>query len=223
MHLVKSQVITLPEISVLVPVYNRARFIERCIRSLLNQETDVSFEIICINDGSQDNTRDILSKFEKEIKIIELSTNSGLPSALNFGLKESSGRFIVRVDSDDYVSTRFIDLLNYTLVSNPKFHAVACDYITFNNEGEENLISCEESPIACGIMFRKESLLQVGGYNEKFKMHEDKELRTRFDKEYNVVRLPIPLYRYHLHSDSMTNDEEKSSFFLRLLSEMRKM
>lgn len=213
----------MPEISVLVPVYNRARFIERCIRSLLNQETEVAFEIICINDGSQDDTREIISKFETKIRIIDIAINSGLPTALNSGLKESLGRFIVRVDSDDFVSTRFIDLLNYTLVSNPKFHAVACDYITFNDEGDENIISCEESPIACGILFRKESLLSIGGYNENFKMHEDKELRLRFDKRYDVVRLPIPLYRYHLHSEGMTNNSEKSSYYLELLSEMRKM
>ena len=213
----------MPEISVLVPVYNRARFIERCIRSLLNQETEVAFEIICINDGSQDDTREIISKFETKIRIIDIAINSGLPTALNSGLKESLGRFIVRVDSDDFVSSRFIDLLNYTLVSNPKFHAVACDYITFNDEGDENIISCEESPIACGILFRKESLLSVGGYNENFKMHEDKELRLRFDKRYDVVRLPIPLYRYHLHSEGMTNNSQKSSYYLELLSEMRKM
>ena len=213
----------MPEISVLVPVYNRARFIERCIRSLLNQETEVAFEIICINDGSQDDTREIISKFETKIRIIDIAINSGLPTALNSGLKESLGRFIVRVDSDDFVSSRFIDLLNYTLVSNPKFHAVACDYITFNDEGDENIISCEESPIACGILFRKESLLSIGGYNENFKMHEDKELRLRFDKRYDVVRLPIPLYRYHLHSEGMTNNSQKSSYYLELLSEMRKM
>ena len=59
--------------------------------------------------------------------------------------------------------------------------------------------SCETKPIACGIMYSRDMLNELGGYNPNSRLYEDEDLRSRVIKKYEIVRLPIPLYRYRLH------------------------
>ena len=90
-------------ISVIVCTYNHAKWIERCLRSLLNQDfiNENDFEVILVDDCSEDSTSSILEKFsnEKNLKIIFNEQNMGLPSSINKAMQESVGRYIVRVDS----------------------------------------------------------------------------------------------------------------------------
>ena len=76
------------------------------------------------------------------------------------------------------------------------------------NDGEEVLErrNCQEHPIACGIMFHKQHLLNIGLYDEDFRCHEDRDLRIRFEKKYTIARLELPLYRYRKHDNNMTSD-----------------
>ena len=93
---------TLIEISIIVCTYNHEKWIERCIRSILNQENidKKKLELIIINDKSKDKTNDILKKY-KDTKILnfENKKNLGLPKSINKAIKISSGRYIIRVDS----------------------------------------------------------------------------------------------------------------------------
>ena len=211
-----------PLVSVIIPTFNRDKFLERCLRSVLNQQTDITYDIICINDGSTDQTSQILKKYEEKISIIHNTFNKGLPSSLNLGINTSTSRYIVRVDSDDYVSTNFVELLTLTLEKNPNFNAVACDYIEVGMNGEEIIKNCQEDPIACGIMFNRDSITSIGLYNEFFKVHEDRDLRERYDSKYKVERLPIPLYRYIKHANNLTGDLYASRYYLDILTEKRK-
>ncbi len=164
------------------------------------------FEIIVIDDGSTDDTKKILNAFKDDIKVITNNKNLGLPASLNIGIKESAGKYIVRVDSDDYVNKEFLKILHLFISYNKQFDAVACDYYLVDDE--ENFlkrIDSDESPIGCGIIFEKSHLLEIGLFNEKYLIHEEKELRERFSKKYKIVRLPLPLYRYRKHSNNMTN------------------
>jgi len=93
---------------------------------------------------------------------------------------------------------------------NPEWDAVACDYwLVDDDENVAGRNSCADMPIACGIMFRKERLIEAGMYDENFEMWEEKDLRIRFLKKYNINRLEIPLYRYRQHENNMTKDAEK--------------
>jgi glycosyltransferase involved in cell wall biosynthesis len=210
-----------PLASVIIPLFNREESIERCLRSVINQQTQFLYDIICVDDGSTDNSRLILQKYRDSIKIISNENNCGLPFSLNQAIKSSKSRFIVRVDSDDYISGYFVEMLCFTLLNNSKISAVACDYVLVEEDGTETIKNCQEDPIACGIMFSKDSLASIGFYNEKFKIHEDKELRQRYDAVYNVERLPIPLYRYFKHPKNLTKDKSTSSYFLKLLTQGR--
>ena len=99
-------------ISVIIPIFNSENFIGRCLRSLLNQTLRKDkYEIIVINDASTDKTEYALKLFREDIKIINNKKNIGLPASLNKGINLSNSDFIVRVDSDDYVSVHFLEIL----------------------------------------------------------------------------------------------------------------
>ena len=93
-----------PLLSVIIPIYNTEKYLAQCLKSVTNQ-TYKNIEIICINDGSTDNSMDILRKFaESDERIIIINTpNQGMASSWNIGLKIAKGEYITFVDSDDYI------------------------------------------------------------------------------------------------------------------------
>ncbi len=199
-----------PTISIIIPVYNQAKWVQRCIRSLLNQNFKRDkYEIIIIDDASTDNSLSMLKKFDNEIILIKHKNNLGLPSALNTGIKSSQAGYIVRVDADDYVNENFLLFLYEFMEQNKEIDAVACDYLLVDKK--ENVIerkNCNHYPIGCGILFKTENLFEIGLYDEDFKLNEEKDLRIRFEKKYNIYRLRLPLYRYRRHQNNITNDSE---------------
>ena len=207
------------KISVIVPVYNREKFIGRCLRSLLSQSIGLNnFEILLVDDGSTDATNKIYESFSDEIRIMKHKKNLGLPSALNTGIRKAKGRYIVRVDSDDYVNSEFLQILFLFIAENPKYDAVACDYYIVNDKEQTiKRANCSKSPIGCGIMFKTENLVEIGLYNEKFFLHEEKELRLRFEKKYSIERVALPLYRYRKHESNMTNNKRRYKKKLKML------
>lgn len=217
------------KISVLVAAYNSEAFIGRCIRSLLDQTANNipyhNNEIILINDGSIDKTKFAINLFQKpkdnRIKIINNDKNIGLPASLNKGIKEASGEYIVRVDSDDYVNVNFLSSLAFYLDSYKETSAISCDYILVDKDEKIiRTVSSKDEPIACGIMFRKDCLVDIGMYDEKFRCMEEKELRMRFEKKYKIDHLNLPLYRYRKHSQNMTNSLKSLNKYKDLLEKV---
>lgn len=92
------------EISVIIPIFNAEKTLKRCLDSILNQ-TFKNFEIICVNDGSQDKSIDILKEYkEKDNRIIIIQQeNKGVSSARNAGIKIAKGKYITFIDSDDWI------------------------------------------------------------------------------------------------------------------------
>jgi len=203
------------KVSVIVAAYNQERFIGRCLRSLLHQSMPHSdYEIIVIDDGSTDRTAYALELFcdpsGSVVKVIRCENNGGLPAAINKGMHEAKAPFVVRVDSDDFVNVNFLNFLNYYLESNEHVDAIACDYLLLDDE--ENVLergNSKVAPIACGIMFRKDQLFEIGLYDEAFRYHEERELRVRFEEKYTIHHLELPLYRYRRHENNMTNHRDE--------------
>ena len=210
-----------PTISVIVPVYNQERFIGRCLRSLLSQTLPrEDFEIIVVDDGSSDRTAYALELFRDEIQLVENSENQGLPASLNIGIRKARSPYIVRVDSDDYLNQHFLELLLMFVSENHYMDAIACDYYLVDDR--EDIIerkNCLEDPIACGIMFRIEHIIDIGLYDETFLWQEDREFRYRFLEKYNIHRLELPLYRYRRHEDNITNNKEAMDYHLNRIQE----
>lgn len=199
---------TQPVISVIVAAFNQEKYISRCLRSLIAQTIQRDkFEIVVINDGSTDLSAAVLGEFENEIVLINNEKNIGLPASLNKAIRRARAPYVVRVDADDYVNSQFLHLLHEFLRENKYMEAVACDYLLVD-EQEEVLgrKNCLIDPIACGIMFRTEQLIDIGLYDETFLLHEETDLRLRFTKKYKIHRLELPLYRYRRHENNSTND-----------------
>jgi glycosyltransferase involved in cell wall biosynthesis len=195
-------------ISIAITAHNEEQYIKRAIRSCLNQtypRTD--FEIVCVDNGSTDNTLNILKDLKDfysgitPIKIIELESNTGIGFGSLTALGQCKGQFVVRIDGDDYISERLLDVETLFLSQNKEFDAVSCDY--FKVDDNENVLSrCDGSlnPIACGVMYRTDRLIKVGGYNPNKIEDEDKELRNK--SNFKIYNIPIPLYRYRRHSNN---------------------
>lgn len=123
------------EVSIIVPVYNVEKYLSFCLDSLVNQ-TFKDIEIICVNDGSTDNSTEVLEHyagFDKRIKIIN-KENGGLSSARNAGLDAATGKYIAFVDSDDFVSHFLVErAYNFVQKKNADFAAFGFDYVVGNS------------------------------------------------------------------------------------------
>jgi glycosyltransferase involved in cell wall biosynthesis len=211
-------------VSVIVAAHDEERYIGRCIRSLLSQRLARSqYEIVVVDDGSTDRTSAILETFGADIRVIRNDKNLGLPASLNKAITSTHSKFVVRVDADDYVNAAFLDVLYLFLAENPGFDAAACDYLLVDDR-EEVLRRADamKEPIACGIMFRTEQLIDIGLYDESFLRHEDRDLRVRFLDRYSIHHVPLPLYRYRRHDDNITNDVAAMNFHEERLNEKHK-
>lgn len=108
-----------PIVSVLIPVYNVEKYLEKCLDSII-QQTLLDIEIICVNDGSTDHSEEILKKYEKkDNRIIVINkANGGLPSARNAGLDRATGKYVGFVDSDDFIQPDMYEKLVYEAEKN---------------------------------------------------------------------------------------------------------
>ena len=209
------------EVSVVITAHNYARYLGRAIRSLHDQSINhTMYEIIVINDASTDETKEVLADYESIARVIHLEENVGLAEARNIGIHKALGRYVVFIDADDYVHKDLLKIEHMFLSSNPALDAVSVDYILVDDrESHIERVSAEEQPIACGIMFRKDFLFDIGLYDKSFHAHEDVDLRIRFLEKYQIYNIVLPLYRYRKHGDNLTNNKKKLEKFHSLLKE----
>ena len=132
----------MPKVSVIIPVYNVEKYIERCAVSLFEQTLE-DIEYIFVNDFTPDNSMDILEgviqKYPKrinQIKIIQMAENSGQASARNTGFVNATGDFVIHCDSDDWVEVSMYEKL-YAKAIDSKADIVVCDFFHETNYGAE--------------------------------------------------------------------------------------
>lgn len=211
----------LPIISVVITAYNVEKYIGRCLRSAINQTFPrQNYEIIVVDDSSKDRTKYGLELFKDEVRIIRHSERLGVAASVNTGIRASRGQFVVRIDADDYVHTEYLNILSLYLQMNADFDAVACDYLLVDDqEIVLERVNCMERPIACGIMFRIEKLIDIGLYDDKFFSREEEDLRHRFLQRYSLTQVQLPLYRYRRHGQNMTDDQKTMEKYHTLLKQ----
>lgn len=127
------------KVSVIIPVYNAQKYIEQCIKSVIRQ-TYNSIELIIIDDGSSDNSSKVISpllSIDRRIKLIH-QQNSGPSVARNRGITESTGEYLVFIDSDDVIEETYIEKL-FNKISKEKLDLVCCGYIEQSKYGEVKL------------------------------------------------------------------------------------
>ena len=157
-------------ISIIVPVYNVEKYIEQCIKSILNQ-TYKNIEVIVVVDGSKDNSLSIVKKIKKtddRITIIE-QKNQGVSCARNNGLKSAKGEYVIFIDADDYISDDFVEYM-YSLISkgNSDFAFSIKNYWEENEKQEKNLYEKKiNSNEAVGLLLSPD--VTVGCWNKIYK------------------------------------------------------
>ena len=195
------------DISVIVPVYNSEKYIEKCLDSLVSQ-TIKSYEIIIVNDGSTDDSLKLIKKYKNNnIKIIS-TKNNGIGVARNTGLKHAKGKYVAFVDSDDYVSPLFLEKMLNTAISK-NADIVICDMykvfdhdmlkddkITFKNgnirDNKEQLINIPLGP--CGKLFSKTILTSL--FAENLKYEDVPFVVSALLNSKNTIKLNEYLYYY---------------------------
>tara|TARA_X000000950_G_scaffold38655_2_gene41287 strand:+ start:18217 stop:19095 length:879 start_codon:yes stop_codon:yes gene_type:complete len=196
----------LKKISVLLPVYNSEKTLEKCLSSILFSSHS-NFELVLVNDGSNDSSKDIIYSFKDErIKYFE-KTNSGLIDSLNFGVKNCSSEIIMRIDADDYIKPEKIALQLKELKSSNSVLIGTNAYIVNNDEkpvGETNLplkhleivksmIKMRPSLIHPSIMVYKDILNKVDYFDEKYHHAEDYDIFFRISKLGDIRNIPEKL------------------------------
>ena len=116
----------MPDISIIVPIYNAEKYLNKCIDSLVNQ-TKKEIELILINDGSTDNSENVIKSYkDKRIKYFK-NKNQGIGKTRNFGIDKATGKYIIFVDSDDYLDLNACEEL-YKKIEKEKADLVVCDF-----------------------------------------------------------------------------------------------
>lgn len=176
-----------PIVSVIVPIYNVEKYLSLCIDSIIEQSYS-SLEIILVNDGSPDNSSNIIDNYaskDSRVKAIHID-NQGVSAARNLGLNIATGEFIVFVDADDYLSTDFI---SYML---DIFNKTQCDFAMSRNcfkiPGEQNQIKTDNilkmtSTEASTLLIHPDTI-DVGCWNKMFNAQFLKDNRIKFPENF---------------------------------------
>ena len=216
-------------VSVITPVYNCERYIERCINSLLNQ-TCKEIEIIMIDDGSRDNSAEIIKDYQKKYENIRYiyQENSGPGVARNRAIRQAVGKYILFVDSDDYVSEDYIEELVETAEKNESELVITGYTLVYENDRKEKIVvpkfyeskKAEEwayrISACCSRMYSREFWLrnQINFSEERDARAEDVPIVLLT----NVIAKNIAIvkkagYYYFQHSESAMNNKKKKVVF----------
>lgn len=199
------------EISIIITNYNYEKYIARAIRSAINQSFNLKeYEILVVDDASTDNSRSIIESFGNKVKAIFNDNNIGLAASCNKAIQLAMGKYIVRLDADDFINSDFLKMHQLFLSHNKgDMDATSSDYYEIDlNENVLRRRNGDTWPIACGVMYRLDHLIEMGLYDETLP-REDVDFRNRFLKKYRIYNIPVPLYRYTMHENSMTHSVKK--------------
>ena len=203
------------KISVLMPVYNVASYIEESICSVLTQ-TYTDFELLIIDDGSTDGTLEVISKFDDHrIKVIRHSVNMGLIETLNQGIDLCTGEYIARMDGDDIAMPHRFERQVAFMDAHP-YCGVCGTQVRYLGQNEVSTKPLTHEDIRCWqlfyctivhptVMIRK-SVLENHGIRYLYYFHaEDYEIWNRLANVTQVVNLPEVLLVYRLHLNQVSN------------------
>ena len=209
--------------SVLLPLYNGSQFINASLKSILDsmRETD---ELVLVNDGSDDISKEELKKLEKKdsrIKVINKS-HSGLVETLNYGIAHCENDLIARADIDDKYSPKRISKQVQFMAVNPNCAAVFSDYQILSADGRDlGIIPTAISPLLTrfsllnpqrtphpSVIFRKSAVIQVGAYSPDDFPAEDLSLWIKLSKSFEIATIPEILLFYTLHKANITSKHQ---------------
>lgn len=213
-----------PTVSVIIPTYNRAHLIGRAIQSVLNQ-TYQDFELIIVDDGSTDNTEDIIKEFQKKderIKRIRHDKNKGGSAARNTGIKAAKGDYIAFLDSDDeWLPQKINKQIVIFKERSSKIGAVYTGFLYLDKYGNriknayiprkkgyiyEDLLLKNCVGTCSTLLIRKECFKQVGLFDEKLPASQDWDMWIRISRYYEYDFLENSFVKYRVHFNQISTN-----------------
>lgn len=225
-----------PLVSVVMPAFNAQATIRKSVESILSQTYD-NFELIIVNDGSTDNTEDIIKKYAEQDKRIKYvyQENRGVSRAFNRGIEEASGKYIYFLASDDFAFRDSLRILTYASENSPENTKLICgNYFVFFEQSKafkDNFVVTPPDKKqlyiyqlisniipANSVMIERTVLLEFGGFDENFSCAVDYDLWNRIITKYDFFRVPFPIYLYSVYDSGhqVSGDPE----LLRLFSDI---
>ncbi|MEG7862607.1 glycosyltransferase family A protein [Bacillus mobilis] len=222
----------MPEITVLMPVYNAEKYLKDAIDSILNQ-TFKDFELLIINDGSTDKSVEIINSYkDPRINLINNEKNLKLIDTLNKGIKLASGKYIARMDSDDISHPRRLELQLRVMDMDPEIAVcgtgmsiigkkISRPFLITGTNAIKNFLFVKNCMIHPSVMFRTSILSKEGYLYNKDSLHvEDYELFQKISRKYKIVNLKKALLHYRLsptgisriHAEEQENRVAELSF-----------
>lgn len=221
--------ISMEKISVIVPIYNAEKTLDRCINSLVKQ-TYKNIEIILVNDGSTDNSRDIIEKYKKKysnkINVIN-QLNRGIGAARNVGILNSTGNYLGFVDSDDYVEFDMYEKL-YNKIKDSNSDIVVCDYYQFNTKKREQVIVGHNSEFDVSLLENPKLINEIdyAPWNKLYKKNLFKGIEFPLNIKYEdlstilkvfykakkITKLNSALYNYLINENGETQTIDYRNF-----------
>ena len=215
------------DISIIVPIYNAEKYIAKCLDSLINQ-TKKEIEIILINDGSTDNTEEIIKKYQDErIKYYE-NKNQGIGKTRNFGIDKATGKYILFVDSDDYLDVNTCQVL-FDRAEKDDLDLTVCDfYKVYDNQKIEEVklgtfsdTTLEKTPSLINYInlspwnkLYRSSLIKENNirFVENLKYEDAPFVIEALDKAKKIGKVDKCLNYYVIHGNSETTVRDKRCF-----------
>ena len=209
-----------------MPVYNAEEYLPESIESILNQ-TYSNFTFLIIDDGSTDNSNEVIQKYSSDprIEVISLSDNHGLVYCLNLGLDRIKTEFIVRMDADDVSHTERIEVQVKLMETNPNLQVIGSKVIGYDvafpkleelkleltDQRKINSIAFLNCPIAhpTVIMRRDFLVLKSLKYDLDYKHAEDNALWLDVISEGNISEIQYPFLKYRHHLNQVSNLENR--------------
>ena len=213
-----------PKVTVYIVSHNYGKFIEKSIDSVVNQ-TFLDWELIIIDDCSSDNTLDIAKKYIDEkstkIKLLKNKKNKGLQKIANEASSKASGKYILRLDADDYLHSNALEILYMKAESNPDASLIYSNFYYIDEIG--NIIGQENSfnrvadgeisdliaPHGACSLIPLSLLHSVGGYNENINAQDGWDIWYKLSRVGKCLKVKDPLFYYRQHSTSLSKDHSR--------------
>ena len=227
------------DISIIVPIYNAEKYLSKCINSLINQ-TKKEIEIILINDGSTDRSEEIINNYRDErIKYFK-NENQGIGKTRNFGVEKATGKYLMFVDSDDYLKEDACEIL-FKKAEKEKLDLVICNYYKVDEETDKKEIIEIKEFKNTKLKDNKELLLNVNlaPWNKLYKRDLIKKNKIKFvenlkyedapfvvetmDKAKRIGQVTEALNYYVIHKNSETTIRDRKVFdIIKIVNIIRK-
>lgn len=226
-----------PRVSVVLPVHNGAAFLEESIRSMLSQSY-ADFELICVDDGSTDQTPAILARYaaaDRRVRVITNRPNKGLPGALNTGFAEARGSLHTWTSDDNIARPQMIERLVAALDAHPDAAIAHANYSVIDAQGRVIGFQRVGPPseilfgnrIGAAFLYRAEVTQVLGGYDTALFGVEDYDFWLRAARNFRFITLDEDIYLYRRHGGSLTDQRALrihrlvTQLILRELAEVR--